>query len=286
VENVEDYAVSMLNPNLIETALDIFKKSGFVVVTGVLKLHEYMNVLNECRQIEKQIVGPFKKGNRGHGRYSIGNASSHAAIHLAGFAKHLVGSGMLKLLPLLKRIFGPHDSPEADASTPSFHVVSAGGDFVIAGVDEYQGLHSDKQFKKDRGRMPPPVVSMNFAVEDIGEENGPMRILPGQLTHTECHKLEFEAESSKLSRLCPLSAGTVVIRDIRVLHGGTPNRSASTRFLPAVLLAAEGINKRYYNDGPKKLPQDVFDLLPEQVKPYCEFLVGDIKASDVTWTAR
>ena len=79
VENVEDYAVSILNPSLVETALDIFAENGFVVITGVLKLHEYMNVLNECRQIKAKIVGPFRKGNRGRGRYSIGNASSGSA---------------------------------------------------------------------------------------------------------------------------------------------------------------------------------------------------------------
>lgn len=289
IDDVEDYVVSMLDPTWADTALDLFTEHGFVVVTGVLERHEYASVLSECRKIEGKIVLPAKRGNRDPGRYSIGNASDNSAIHLPSFARHLVGSGVRKLLPVLEKIFA---SPEDDGTMQPFHVVSAGGDFVLGGTRAYQKLHADAYFKKSmNGHMPPPKVSVNFAVSDICVENGPMRILPGQIAcngnpavHRN-HPIETESEVSKQSTLCPLNAGTAIIRDIRVLHGGTPNKSTKTRFLPAVLLASGPVRDRYHSQPDKSylMPEDLFDELPEEVKPLCSGLVGSINAEDVVW---
>ena len=40
--------------------------------------------------------------------------------------------------------------------------------------------------------------------------------------------------SWRLSTLCPVPKGAALLRDVRLLHGGTPNSSDTTRFLPSV----------------------------------------------------
>merc|ERR1712232_156691 len=71
--------------------------------------------------------------------------------------------------------------------------------------------------------------------QEVTLENGPMRIIPktGIPQKGFPPELSRELEHSKLST-CPLKKGSALIRDLRVWHGGTPNFSARTRFLPGI----------------------------------------------------
>merc|ERR1712091_729474 len=69
-----------------------------------------------------------------------------------------------------------------------------------------------------------------------------MRILPGQPTWDKMHmqtehpppKFNMESESSKLSQLFPLRSGCGILRDIRIWHGGVPNKSNEDRHIPVL----------------------------------------------------
>merc|ERR1712013_681586 len=101
-----------------------------------------------------------------------------------------------------------------------------------------------------------------------------MRIIPG--TQLDQCAPEVVPEEWHCSRLCPLPAGTAIIRDVRVLHSGTPNLVSRTRFLPNVEFASADYlaSGKGSNFPPtKSLSQKFYDSLSPEIQPLCEDLV-------------
>ena len=63
--------------------------------------------------------------------------------------------------------------------------------------------------------------------------NGPTRQIPGtQNSRARIPDLGQEPEWMKLSTVCPAPAGSIMIRDTRAWHGGTPNLTDEVRSIP------------------------------------------------------
>jgi len=95
-------------------------------------------------------------------------------------------------------------------------------------------------------------IGVNFAIEEVGWKNGPMRVVPRRWVLTPQqqppHFLdEPTAEALGTVALQPLQAGDAVIRDLRLWHSGTPNLADRTRFLPNLELISEEY-ARYIDD--------------------------------------
>ena len=162
------------------------------------------------------------------------------------------------------------DSPRVER-----RCVGASGDFALPGTLRFQALHSDMSFRKSLNvQMPPPLISANFVVQPLTAMNGPMRLVPGLWNHA---APEPEAGDMKRQRLYPVPAGAVLLRDVRVLHGGTPNFSQEVRFLPSILLCsgAAAAAGRFKQDWPT-LPRQLFDTLRSDVQALCENLIGEV----------
>jgi len=79
------------------------------------------------------------------------------------------------------------------------------------------------------------VVHINFPLVDLTPENGPIRQIPGShRSRAPIPTLADEPEWMRLSTVCPLPAGSAIIRDARCWHGGTPNLSREVRAMPNV----------------------------------------------------
>merc|ERR1712039_206264 len=128
-----------------------------------------------------------------------------------------------------------------------------GGDFVLGETDTHQRLHVDlQQLEMYSTPTPPAAIVANFVVSNVSCRDGPMRLVP----HTQLIPLavaeqasqgEHLARSSSLEKepvlrerlglesvlACPMSPGDVLLRDMRLWHGGTPNLGSDTRFLPS-----------------------------------------------------
>lgn len=180
---------------------------------------------------------------------------------------------------LLTAIFGGSD----------YILRAASGDFCLPGTTGYQPLHSDaadwqegpmsrfSAFHDPRGRvsirdLPCPYVCVNFIPQEITQLNGPTRQIPGtQNTPAPIPSLEEEPEWMRLSTVCPVPAGAVMIRDVRGWHGGTPNVSDAIRSIPNLEFYAPwfrepivpGISYRDYK------------RLPERVQRIVRFSVAD-----------
>jgi hypothetical protein len=258
----------------VSSAHDHFRKNGFVLIKGVLTLDQCTAVHQDCERIAQQIVGPERNGNRGPGRYSFGNASnSGGMLHVQSFAEHLLGSACSKLWPLLDSVF-------ACGAKPGFVCVGAGGDFVTGGTDTDQCLHADIELGKDFDVwMPPPMISVNFAVEEVTARNGPMRIIPGTQLDRGLAPSPISDEMLH-SFLCPMPVGAALVRDVRVLHSGTRNSTQSSRYLPSVEFVSANFrssNRRDCFPPPRTFPCELvesLDLEPRIKKSCSEIMIA------------
>ncbi len=77
-----------------------------------------------------------------------------------------------------------------------------------------------------------------FIASNVSALNAPIRQIPmSQNLQRPIPNLEDEPDWMKRSTVCPLEAGTAIIRDPRAWHGGTPNLSNEMRCL---------VNMEYY----------------------------------------
>eukprot|EP00435_Cladocopium_sp_Y103_P027943 s274_g6.t3 len=266
---IHEFTVSHGRPGWEDEAFRIFQGAGFVIVNGVLTDDQSEKVLKSCEEVAQKIIEIDPIGNRARGRYSIGTAfSSRSSLHLPEISEHLLGGAGVILEPLLCKIF--HKDGKAD-----FQCYSGGGDFVVPGVEEYQPLHGDIEMKSGDEMMPPPFLSVNFCVQALTPWNGPIRMVPGKT------RLDWDGRKEPVewrhSRLFPVPAGAALLRDVRILHGGTPNRSKKIRFLPSLEFVSDGFRIQHPEWWPptRCLSQRTFDALDERMQRRCKELIAD-----------
>lgn len=127
----------------------------------------------------------------------------------------------------------------------------AGKDFVMCQLatdtpllgSDYQNIHSDAPPLFDESVHTPSFqLALNFPLVDVTDENGPLEITRG--THIipksegmkKIESGEIKVESIKMQM------GDVMIRDVRCLHRGTPNKTEVPR--PMVVI---GYSRRWLN---------------------------------------
>ena len=153
------------------------------------------------------------------GSYSFGSAPAH----VGAFAVWNVLADPPVLVDCLNAIFQSPDWWYA-------HGAASGGDFVLPGATEYQGLHRDTgdylrdpSGKLDFRDMPCSCITVNFPMEvkqgsPVGHtsHNGVTRHIPGtQKSRAPIPSLEEEPRWMKLATTSPVPAGSVMIRDQR-----------------------------------------------------------------------
>lgn len=230
--------LQVLKPDEVEAAVRLFHRDGFVAVADILAEDQIKMLKTACEQLVPQIVAADENriGNRGAQRYSFGGSSETLSL------LHHPAWQMLLQVPavdeLVTAIFGD----------PNFILRAASGDFCLPGTVDYQMLHSDvhewrkeskySSFQDPSGRislrdLPCPYLAVNFLPQDVTRLNGPTRQIPGtQNSRVPIPLPDDEPEWMRLSTVCPLPAGAIMIRDVRAWHGGTPNLTDNIRCIP------------------------------------------------------
>lgn len=232
--------LEILDPNQVERAVRLFRRDGFVVVGNILNAEQIEILAAGCSDVINEVAAldTDRKGNRGSHRYSFGGSSlTRSQLHRPAWQMLL---DIPSVTTLLRTIFG----------SPDYILRAASGDFCLPGAVDYQPLHADTRdwvdndktpynaFHDPRGHMsirdlPCPYVCVNFLPQDVTRLNGPTRQIPGtQNSREPIPRLEEEPEWMRLSTVCPVPAGSIMIRDVRAWHGGTPNISEATRSIP------------------------------------------------------
>jgi ectoine hydroxylase-related dioxygenase (phytanoyl-CoA dioxygenase family) len=152
-------------------------------------------------------------------------------------------------------------------------------DTALSGSD-YQQAHSDVPplFPKDELSLPPFCYVINIPLVDFRPDNGPTEIWPygthlvgdPRMVPIPDFARIKELRESPLGRfneeqMTPQQvitpAGSVVIRDIRMWHRGTPNRSNEPRPMMAIVY-----NRPWYYHGVVQMDERQFEALPAEVK--------------------
>jgi len=281
-ENSGLSGLEICHPDETDRAAELFYRDGFVCVKNVLTADQLNFLRSGCDRVIKEMLAldPDRTGNRGSHRYSFGGASKTGAqLHHPEWA-------MLVDLPAVSQIvasiFGSSD----------YIVRSGGGDFCLPGAIDYQPLHSDMSdrrvittqdkkfvfgaFADPEGRMnyrdlPCPYICCNFLVTDFTNLNGPTRQIPGtQHSQQPMPSLEQEPRWMKLSTVCPVPAGSVLIRDVRAWHGGTPNLSEEIRAIPNV----EYFAPWFREPMPICMPYHLYQTLSSAGQQHCRYIVS------------
>ncbi|HEX8719888.1 MAG TPA: phytanoyl-CoA dioxygenase family protein [Pyrinomonadaceae bacterium] len=130
---------------------------------------------------------------------------------------------------------------------------------------EYQDVHRDAPpLFPEWGRETPPFqLAVNFPLVDVTAENGPFEV--ARATHMLSKEEGLRRLGSGEARLEPimLRAGDVMIRDVRGLHRGTPNRTREPR--PMVVL---GYSRRWLfrPEVSIRVPRQTYESLSERAR--------------------
>jgi hypothetical protein len=126
---------------------------------------------------------------------------------------------------------------------------------------EYQPWHADTPalFPETNDNDTPSFqLAVNFALCDVGEDNGPFETTYGTHRMNKPEAMAGLADGSIAQHRLPMRMGDVMIRDVRAVHRGTPNHTDVPR--PMVVI---GYSRRWYfrPEVNIRIPQSTWDTL-------------------------
>lgn len=156
-------------------------------------------------------------------------------------------------------------------------------DTPLPGSD-YQKVHLDTRLPFPEAAFGVPVYSvvLNVPLVDYTEDNGPLEFWPGG-THLIGQPHDLERLSARMPSARPLlQAGSILLRDARMWHRGTPNRGTGSR--PNLALVYSRGWFRFENHAYRiKVPRAAYTDFDDRLKAlfrYCAILEPDGHISD------
>lgn len=135
---------------------------------------------------------------------------------------------------------------------------------------EHQELHRDTQllFPETGVESPPYQLAVNFPLVDVTPELGPMEYAPGTHMLPKAEGLAKVASGEIPLEPVYLKRGDVMIRDVRHIHRGTPNRSPTPR--PMVVI---GYSRRWLfrPEVQIRVPAETMAAMPERARRWLRF---------------
>lgn len=145
-----------------------------------------------------------------------------------------------------------------------FTMVQLATDTPLLG-SEFQDIHRDAPplFPELEEETPSFQLAVNFPLVDVTAENGPFEVARGTHLMTKEAGLELIETGGREIEPVLLRLGDVMIRDVRGLHRGTPNKTAEPR--PMVVI---GYSRRWLfrPEVSIRIPRRVWDELSPQSK--------------------
>lgn len=142
-------------------------------------------------------------------------------------------------------------------------------DTPLTGSD-YQDLHRDTQllFPDSGAETPPYQLAVNFPLVDVTPEHGPLEYAPGTHMMSKAEGMAKVASGEIPLERVLMQRGDVMIRDVRHIHRGTPNRTETPR--PMVVI---GYSRRWLfrPEVNIRVPADVLSQMPERARRWLRF---------------
>lgn len=247
----EEKKTGALNPQTLKLAVEGVKKNGYVLFEKVLTDEQVAELHSDFIPLFNEYVS--KKGY---------NTGTNRAQMFLPFAAPYTNDYV---------IANPAAMAVVDAVLGEWcRCVYLASDTAMPGSD-YQNVHSDLPplFPELGVALPPYSLVVNIPLVDVNEENGPLEVWPGgthldpeNTKHTAIDGETVAAALHMYSEKVLMPAGSVVVRDIRMWHRGTPNKSDAAR--PNIALI---YNRDWYHGGGTiPIPQESYDKLSERGK--------------------
>jgi ectoine hydroxylase-related dioxygenase (phytanoyl-CoA dioxygenase family) len=148
---------------------------------------------------------------------------------------------------------------------------------------DYQEIHRDAPplFPEIEQETLPFQLAVNFPLVDVTPENGPFEVARGTHMLTKAEGLRrLEAGEVKLEAVT-LKLGDVMIRDVRGLHRGTPNRTNVPRPMCVI-----GYSRRWLfrPEVSIRVPRAALDTLSKRARHLLRFnpIVDDLASAEAT----
>ena len=163
------------------------------------------------------------------------------------------------ILAIVERVAGP-DPVMCQLAT----------DTPLVGSD-YQGWHADTPLlfpETNDNDTPSFQIAVNFPLVDVGDENGPLETTYGTHRMNKVDALAAIERGDIPGRRILMSLGDVMVRDVRAVHRGTPNRTATPR--PMVVI---GYSRRWLHrpEVEIRVPRSTYDAMSERGKRLVRF---------------
>jgi hypothetical protein len=253
----EELASQTLKPETLALAVEQVEVNGYIVFDSVIPKEKIDEIRTSFDPLFDEYVSR-KSFNTGKKR-----AQMYLPFH-APFNQEAIVANPIAM-QVIDHILGKDNKCVYFAS-----------DTPLPGSD-YQNVHCDNMplFADLSIALPAYSLVFNVPLVDTTEENGPLEIWPGG-THltpdrsnhdtldgsVNKHLHIVRAAEGMLSEKVLMKAGSIVIRDIRMWHRGTPNRSNARRTNIALIY-----NRSWLGSGHQiQIPQETYNSMSDKAK--------------------
>ncbi|SEO94441.1 phytanoyl-CoA dioxygenase family protein [Paenibacillus sp. OV219] len=248
----EELDTLTLKPETLEIAANLVKINGYVIIESVVpqaKVTELFTAFKKAMDwfIEKHGHDVYLK------KKGFNEGTNHLGIFLpfeAPFNDSLVIEHPFAMA-IIDKVLGPEYSVTLFSSNTS-----------LPGGQKTQPVHADYGARfGDQCQVSLPITDLvfNIPLVDVHDGNGPMEIWPGG-THLMPDSW-YGPNAPKPEDLAPymhsmkvhMPAGSILIRDVRMWHRGTPNKGNEIR--PNIALIYSSVDR----DNRVQIPQETYD---------------------------
>jgi ectoine hydroxylase-related dioxygenase (phytanoyl-CoA dioxygenase family) len=260
--SVEEMSVGKLSPETLELAVHLIKVNGYVLFEEVLPRRKVENLFN--RYVE--ILEPYLKKHHEevfNPKNGFNDGTNHIRLYIP-FKQPFNDEEIIAhpfVTDVVDQILGEDCMMTYFATNTS-----------MPGGKKSQPVHADMSARfGNRCAVNLPITNLvvNFPLVDVNENNGPMEIWPGGThLHPDSSYGPNAYSKSKLAEhmlalKVLMTAGSILIRDDRMWHRGTPNLSNQHRpNIALIYTAASNAPKT----GSIQIPQETYDQLSERSK--------------------
>jgi ectoine hydroxylase-related dioxygenase (phytanoyl-CoA dioxygenase family) len=247
----EELSKLTLDPETLKLAIQKVQMDGFVLFEGVIP-REQIDTVREA--FLKTITDHMNRtpSNRGTNRYQM-----HVPFEEPFITPMIIENPLA--MSILDALLGDN-----------CHCHYFASDTAFPGSD-YQAVHSDIHllFPETQLSLPPYSIVVNIPLIDVTLEHGPVEIWPGG-THLMPGNLDMKMLAPTMhSELVTMPAGSVLVRDMRMWHRGTPNRSSEIR--PHLALVYSRFWYRESSYTHISIPQSTYTNLSDRARRLFRF---------------
>lgn len=249
----EEQTTGTLSIQTIQTAAQQVRINGYIVIEGVLSEEKIQKLHSNFMRVFEEHISK-NEFNRGTNRTQM----------FLPFREPFIDPEVISnpfALPIIEELVGNDCVCRYFAS-----------DTPLPG-STYQNVHSDLRplFPESSITLPPTGIVLNIPLVDFRLDNGPVEIWPGgtHLIPENANRPEnIQALASSMhSEPVLMPAGSLLIRDIRMWHRGTPNQSGAAR--PNLALV---YFRSWFHTQPRiNIPLEAYDSLSDKAKQLFRF---------------